>query len=205
MGAWPVCQWRRRSRRPLLVLVLLGRRPCRQGAHHPAGPGILKGQFELAGEFMPLWQSYTPAAQLTDVTYTTPDGVVHYGQVPYGGGTFTGISHDSGDSALELQECRKAGAVVSGSRRPYLDQPQVSAGLPCAEGVPGGTSVWNFAPQFGVGLHYFVKPKRRSRSAPMPYISPAPAWATIIPASMRACSSSWAIPGGSNCGRTSAD
>ncbi len=41
---------------------------------------------------MPLWQSYTPAPQLTDVTYTTPDGVVHYGQVPYGGGTFTGIA-----------------------------------------------------------------------------------------------------------------
>jgi len=27
-------------------------------------------------------------------------------------------------------------------------------------GQPGGTSVWNFTPQFGFGLHYFVCPGR---------------------------------------------
>ena len=27
-------------------------------------------------------------------------------------------------------------------------------------GTPGGTSVWNFAPQGGVGFHYFTRPKR---------------------------------------------
>jgi len=27
-------------------------------------------------------------------------------------------------------------------------------------GTPGGTSVWNFSPQGGVGLHYFLRSKR---------------------------------------------
>ncbi len=27
-------------------------------------------------------------------------------------------------------------------------------------GTPGGTSVWNFSPQGGVGLHYFTRSKR---------------------------------------------
>jgi lipid A 3-O-deacylase len=27
-------------------------------------------------------------------------------------------------------------------------------------GLPGGTSVWNFCPQGGIGLHYFVRPGR---------------------------------------------
>jgi hypothetical protein len=26
--------------------------------------------------------------------------------------------------------------------------------------IDGGTSVWNFSPQGGIGVHYFLKPKR---------------------------------------------
>ena len=29
-----------------------------------------------------------------------------------------------------------------------------------AKGVCGGTSVWNFSPQGGIGMRYFVRPKR---------------------------------------------
>jgi hypothetical protein len=28
------------------------------------------------------------------------------------------------------------------------------------QGTPGGTSVWNFSPQGGFGIHYFVRPER---------------------------------------------
>jgi hypothetical protein len=27
-------------------------------------------------------------------------------------------------------------------------------------GAPGGTSVWNFSPQGGIGVHYFTRPRR---------------------------------------------
>jgi hypothetical protein len=27
-------------------------------------------------------------------------------------------------------------------------------------GLPGGTSVWNFSPQGGLGVHYFIRSKR---------------------------------------------
>ena len=29
-----------------------------------------------------------------------------------------------------------------------------------AAGINGGTSVWNFSPQGGGGIHYFIRPKR---------------------------------------------
>ncbi|MGB7263895.1 MAG: acyloxyacyl hydrolase, partial [Terracidiphilus sp.] len=29
-----------------------------------------------------------------------------------------------------------------------------------AEGIDGGTSVWNFSPQGGGGVHIFLRPKR---------------------------------------------
>src|SRR5271170_463883 len=55
----------------------------------PALPGILHGQFELAGELFPLWQSYTPPPHLQAITEHTNGVPVTY-YLPYGGGTFTG-------------------------------------------------------------------------------------------------------------------
>lgn len=126
----------------------------------PAGPGILKGQFELAGEIMPLWQAYTPAAQLTDVTYTTPDGVVHYGQVPHGGGTFTGIAMTPVILRWNFKNSGRLTPFMQGAGGLIWTNHKFPPDYLVPEGVPGGTSVWNFAPQFGVGLHYFVKPKQ---------------------------------------------
>ena len=52
-------------------------------------------------------------------------------------------------------------ALVSGRRRAHLHHPQVSARLNWfPQGTPGGTSVWNFSPQGGIGVHYFIRPKR---------------------------------------------
>ena len=50
-----------------------------------AGP--LSGQFELAGNVMPLWQAYTPAPH----TQVEVKNGLSY-QVKYGGGTFRGVS-----------------------------------------------------------------------------------------------------------------
>ncbi len=49
--------------------------------------GILSGQFELAGNIMPLWQAYTPAPHEQTFVY---QGVTY--TQPIGGGTYTGVS-----------------------------------------------------------------------------------------------------------------
>ena len=54
-------------------------------------PGILRGQFEYAGELMPYWQSFTPAPHTAETEYIF-DGHTGYALFPYGGGTFTGFS-----------------------------------------------------------------------------------------------------------------
>jgi hypothetical protein len=122
----------------------------------PALPGILHGQFELAGEFFPLWQSYTPAPHLQPVTGVI-DGVPETFYLPYGGGTFNGISltpiilrWDFATKGCLVPWAQGAGGILWTNHKypPDFYAPY------------GGTSVWNFTPQFGVGFNYFVKPKR---------------------------------------------
>jgi hypothetical protein len=119
--------------------------------------GIFSGQFEAAGNIMPLWQAYTPAPH--NVTFTVPGGgkVV----VPYGGGTFRGVSltpvilrwNFLTESKHWQPWIQGAGGLIYTTHKFPPDQlvPQ---------GTPGGTSVWNFSPQGGGGFHYFVRPRR---------------------------------------------
>lgn len=126
----------------------------------PAGPGFLRGQFEFAGELIPFWQSYTPAPHDETVTYTTDDGVTHIDQVPYGGGTFTGVSivpvifrwNFKGTKKVVPWFQAAGGLIWTNHKYPpdYL----------VPHGDPGATCVWNFSPQGGIGMHYFVKPNR---------------------------------------------
>jgi lipid A 3-O-deacylase len=123
---------------------------------HPALPGILRGQFELAGELYPLWQSYTPAPHLQAV-HSVSDGVPTTTYFPYGGGTFSGITLTP---IILRWDFETAGKLV-----PWV---QGAGGLlwtnhkypPDFLAPYGGTSVWNFTPQFGVGFNYFIKPRR---------------------------------------------
>jgi len=122
----------------------------------PVLPGILRGQFEYAAELFPLWQSYTPAPHLQPVNESTNGVPVTY-YLPYGGGTFSGITLTPIILRWDL--------MGSGRFNPWV---QGAGGLlwtnhkypPDFYAPFGGTSVWNFTPQFGVGLNYFVKPKR---------------------------------------------
>lgn len=114
----------------------------------PAGPGILRGQFEYAIQLIPYWQAFTPKT-----TYTLDGGTPQARQVGTGG-TYTGLSITPIILRWNLVRWRRV--------------------LPWMQGAGGviwtnhkfppngarGTSVWNFEPQFGVGLHYFVKPKQ---------------------------------------------
>jgi lipid A 3-O-deacylase len=119
--------------------------------------GILSGQFEAAGNIMPLWQAYTPPPH--NVIRTTVNGGTAL--VPYGGGTFRGVSltplilrWNFLTSSKRLQPWfQGAGGLIYTTHKFPPDQL-------VPKGTPGGTSVWNFSPQGGGGVHYFIRPRR---------------------------------------------
>ena len=135
------------------------------GAHlgkvltNPALPSILRGQFELAGEFLPLWQAYTPPPGLVPVTVVI-DGQKNTVYVPLGGGTFTGISITPVILRWNLISHRRLTPWVQGAGGVVWTNHKFPPDYLVPKGDPGGTSIWNFTPQFGVGFNYFVKPKR---------------------------------------------
>lgn len=137
------------------------------------GSGLLRGDFEYGVEFFPFWQSYTPRF-LKENCYATPtpsaplptgaDG--SYCTGPYKtGGTFTGLSitpiilrWNFTHGQRWMPWIQGAGGLIWTTRKyPGF------GGLPAtlyADGPNDNTSVWNFTPQFGVGTHYFVRPRR---------------------------------------------
>jgi hypothetical protein len=120
--------------------------------------GILSGQFEFGSNIMPLWQAYTPAPHEQTFSCCNPR---QSWVAPEGGGTYRGVS-------LTPVILRWNFLTHSRHIQPWF---QGAGGLiytthkfpPDAEvphGTPGGTSVWNFSPQGGIGIHYFTRPKR---------------------------------------------
>jgi len=118
--------------------------------------GVLSGRFELGANIMPLWQAYTPAPH--DVIVVSGDEQV---QAQVGGGTFTGVSvtpvifrWNFAPKSTRFQPwLQAAGGVIYTTHKfpPTVLVPK---------GTPGGTSVFNFSPQGGGGLRYFLRPKR---------------------------------------------
>jgi lipid A 3-O-deacylase len=119
------------------------------------------GQFEFGGNVMPLWQAYTPAPHEASTICTGTDGTVQPCEVPFGGGTYHGVS---------ITPVIFRWNFLTGSRRiqPWF---QAAGGLIYTthkfppdvlvpHGTPGGTSVWNFSPQGGFGIHYFTRAGR---------------------------------------------
>lgn len=118
--------------------------------------GILSGQFEYGGNVMPLWLGFTPAAH--DQTFLYQGGV--YTQA-VGGGTYVGVS-------LTPVIFRWNFLTHSKHFQPWF---QAAGGLIYTthkfppdvlvpHGTAGGTSVWNFSPQGGIGTHYFLRSGR---------------------------------------------
>ena len=129
----------------------------------PVHAGALSGQFELAGNLIPFWQAYTPAPYLKTVFYQAP-GCPTGGCstiVPIGGGTYTGVSvvpvifrwNFLNHSEHFKPWFQGAGGVI------YTTHKFPPTQL-VPKGTPGGTSVWNFSPQGGMGFHYFLHPNR---------------------------------------------
>jgi hypothetical protein len=115
------------------------------------------GQFELGGSIMPLWLAFTPPPHQELFDY---NGQSYY--APVGGGTYIGVSvmpvifrWNFLTKSRRIQPWfQAAGGVIYTTHKFPPD-------VLVPHGTPGGTSVWNFSPQGGFGIHYF---KRSGRS-----------------------------------------
>ena len=146
--------------------------------------GVLRGNFEYGVELFPLWQSYTPKFQRANCSLAaTPGGQTGtYASCSPEytvGGTFTGVSVTPAIFRWNFTHGRRwmpwiqgAGGVIwTNHKYPAFG---VDTSLPGGgiigppngqyyldnDGANADTSVWNFTPQFGVGVHYFVRPRR---------------------------------------------
>ncbi len=124
--------------------------------------GLLSGQFQLAGNVMPLWQAYTPAPHLQEYTCVTLNGQPVACDLPTGGGTFRGVSltpvifrwNFLAKSRRVQPWFQGAGGLIYTT---HEFPPNVRSNP--ALGIDGSTCVWNFSPQGGIGIHYFTDAK----------------------------------------------
>jgi len=147
------------------------------------GPGLLRGSFEYGVQVLPFWQSYTPVFQRANcVLVALPTGTtgttVNCSALYNTGGTYTGVSvtpillkwNFAGGKKIAPWVQGAGGLVWTnhkypgfGSGLPYAGTtfgPPNGAPLLNNDGPNADTSVWNFTPQFGVGVHLFTRPDR---------------------------------------------
>jgi hypothetical protein len=122
-------------------------------------PGFLRGQFEYAGELMPYWQAFTPAPHIGEAKYEF-DGQTGYVLESYGGGTYTGFSITPIILRWNFAPSRHFAPWFQGAGGLIYTPHKFPPDILVPHGTPGGTSVFNFTPQGGIGFHYFVKPHR---------------------------------------------
>jgi lipid A 3-O-deacylase len=140
------------------------------------GHGMVRGNFELGAEVFPFWQSYTPYSYRQNcVAVAGPFGVPQAScSAPFRiGGTFTGLSitpavlrwNFAGTARWSPWMQGAGGVIWTNHKYPAFGGPPLSTG-----GITNSTlgdnasfdntSVWNFTPQFGVGVHYFTRANR---------------------------------------------
>lgn len=128
--------------------------------NHPALGGIFRGRFEYDIEIMPYWQAFTPKAGLQPYEIIPPTNPPTYVYEPTGGGTFTGASITPIILRWDLMPHGHWEPWVQGGGGLTYTTHKFPPDQLVVHGTPGGTSVWNFTPQFGVGVHYFLSPRR---------------------------------------------
>ncbi len=131
--------------------------------------GVFSGQFEFGGNIMPLWQAYTPAPHYGNYTCSDPTtGQPYTCSLLVGGGTFRGVSltpvilrWNILTKSQRIQPWFQAagGLIYTTHKFPpnYLSTQTINGQTVYLD---GGTCVWNFAPQGGIGIHYFTRAKR---------------------------------------------
>ena len=117
----------------------------------------LPGQFELGGNIMPLWLAFTPPPHQQIFDY---NGQSYY--APVGGGTYVGVSVTPVIFRWNfLTKSRRIQPWFQAAGGLIYTTHKFPPDVLVPHGTPGGTSVWNFSPQGGFGIHYF---KRNGRS-----------------------------------------
>lgn len=123
--------------------------------------GILSGQFELGGNIQPFWQAYTPAPHTQLYKCGSQDGEPVPCYLPVGGGTFTGFSLTPVIFRWNfLTRSQRVQPWFQGAGGLIYTTHKFPPDVLLPHGLPGGTSVWNFSPQGGIGIHWFTGPKR---------------------------------------------
>ena len=126
----------------------------------PLGPGLLKGQFEYSAEIMPWWQGYAPPFQRYFVTVTDVPNRVNLAGPYATGGAYNGVSVTPIILRWDLSGGRRWMPFVQGAGGLVWTNHKFPPVGPVDTPGHQATSVWNFTPQFGVGLQYFLKPRR---------------------------------------------
>lgn len=129
------------------------------------GNGIFRGNFEYAAELFPYWQSNTPKFQRQLCLPTVNPAVIQC-SAPYTvGGTFHGISvtpiilrwnFTHGHRVMPWAQAA-GGLLWTNHKYPAYGQGPVNL---TNNGPNADASVWNFTPQGGIGVHYFVRPRQ---------------------------------------------
>ena len=131
------------------------------------GTGLLRGNFEYAAELFPYAQANTPRFQKVSCPADPGTGQLYICSQPYtAGGAFHGVSvtpiilrWNFTHGQRWMPWAQGAGGLLWTNHKfpPVGDtNPQDLTN----NGLHGDTSVWNFTPQFGVGTHYFLTPRR---------------------------------------------
>ena len=129
------------------------------------GQGYVRGNFEYAAEVFPYWQSATPTFQRRSCVATAVVNVVSC-SLPYTvGGTFHGatitpiiLRWNFTHGHRVMPWAQAAGGVLwTNHKYPAYGEGPVNL---VNDGPGSDASVWNFTPQGGVGVHYFLKPRQ---------------------------------------------
>ena len=128
-------------------------------------PGPLHGNFEYAVEVFPFWQSYTPKFQRAQCRAIDGPYNISCSPLYTVGGTFSGVSITPIILRWNFTGTRRVSSWIQGAGGVLWTNHKYPAfgGLPLNltnDGPNSDASVWNFTPQGGVGLHYFVRPRR---------------------------------------------
>ena len=128
------------------------------------GPGSLRGSFEYAAELFPFWQSYTPKFQRANCVAGASVSLIVCSPLYTTGGTYTGVSvtpiilrwNFTGTRRVSFWAQGAGGLLWTNHKYPAFGSPTLNLGN---DGPNTEASVWNFTPQGGIGLHYFVSPR----------------------------------------------
>ena len=130
------------------------------------GKGVFRGNFEYAVQLYPYWQAFTPSFQRVRCQPIAGSTTTIECSAPYTvGGTFTGVSvvpiilrWNFARHGKFVPWAQAAGGLLWTNHK-FPAYGNTDFNLP-VNGPNGETSVFNFTPQGGIGLHYFTHANR---------------------------------------------